>query len=56
MGITHHSNYIRWMEEAQVDFLAHQVGWNLERLEEMGAVSPVTALDVKYRHDTKFRR
>ena len=53
MGITHHSNYIRWMEEARVDFLA-QLGWNLERLEEMGAVSPVTALDVKYRHDTKF--
>ncbi len=20
MGITHHSNYIRWMEEARVDF------------------------------------
>ena len=53
MGITHHSNYIRWMEEARVDFLA-QLGWNLERLEEMGAVSPVTALDVKYRPDTKF--
>ena len=22
MGITHHSNYIRWMEEARVDFLS----------------------------------
>lgn len=21
MGITHHSNYIRWMEEARVEFL-----------------------------------
>ena len=21
MGITHHSNYIRWMEEARIDFL-----------------------------------
>ena len=21
MGITHHSNYIRWMEEARVNFL-----------------------------------
>ena len=21
MGITHHSNYIRWMEEARVDFM-----------------------------------
>lgn len=53
MGITHHSNYIRWMEEARVNFLA-QLGWNIEKLEAMGAVSPVTALDAKYKHDTKF--
>ena len=26
MGIVHHSNYIRWMEEARVDDLA-QLGW-----------------------------
>ena len=32
MGITHHSNYIRWMEEARVDFLT-QVGWPLKTLE-----------------------
>ena len=37
MGITHHSNYIRWMEEARIDFLA-QIGWNYERLEVMGIV------------------
>ena len=36
MGIVHHSNYIRWMEEARVDYLA-QLGWGLERLEAMGA-------------------
>ena len=27
MGITHHSNYIRWMEEARIDFL-RQIGWD----------------------------
>ena len=21
MGVTHHSNYVRWMEEARVDFM-----------------------------------
>ena len=26
MGITHHSNYIRWMEEARVAFL-EELGW-----------------------------
>lgn len=53
MGITHHSNYIRWMEEARVDYLA-QLGWNLEKLEAMGAVSPVTTLEAKYKRNTTF--
>ena len=53
MGITHHSNYIRWMEEARVEFL-RQIGWSLEKLEEIGVVSPVVALDCKYRQTTTF--
>lgn len=53
MGIVHHSNYIRWMEEARVDFL-DQIGWSLETLEKMGAVSPVTALEAKYKQNTTF--
>lgn len=53
MGITHHSNYIRWMEEARTDYLV-QIGWPLEKLEEMGVVSPVTALEVKYQNTTTF--
>ena len=35
MGIVHHSNYIRWMEEARIDFLG-QIGWNYKKLEDMG--------------------
>ena len=27
MGITHHSNYVRFMEEARVDWM-DQVGWS----------------------------
>lgn len=53
MGIVHHSNYIRWMEEARVDYLA-QLGWGLERLEAMGSVSPATYLDAKYKQTTTF--
>ena len=53
MGITHHSNYIRWMEEARVDFLARQ-GWIYARLEEAGIVSPVRALDCKYLAPSTF--
>ena len=35
MSIIWHGNYVRWMEEARVDYLA-QLGWGLERLEAMG--------------------
>ncbi|WP_027868646.1 thioesterase family protein [Eubacterium sp. AB3007] len=53
MGITHHSNYIRWMEEARVDFLA-QIGWDYARLEEMGVISPVIGIECKYATATTF--
>jgi len=53
MGIVHHSNYIRWMEEARIDFLS-QVGWDLESLEDMGVVSPVISVESKYICTTKF--
>ena len=53
MGITHHSNYIRWMEEARVDF-QRQLGWSYERLEAEGVVSPVTAVECRYRASTTF--
>ena len=42
MGVTHHSNYIRWMEEARVAYLA-EVGWDYARLESLGMISPVVA-------------
>jgi len=53
MGIAHHSNYVRWMEEARVDLLA-AIGWDYARLEALGVVSPVTALECRYRHSCTF--
>lgn len=53
MGITHHSNYIRWMEEARIDFL-DQIGWSYARMEEEGIISPVLSVDCRYRHSTTF--
>ena len=53
MGVTHHSNYIRWMEEARIDFLK-QIGWDYAKLEEEGIICPVTAVSCKYRHSTTF--
>ena len=53
MGVTHHSNYIRWMEEARIAFLA-EIGWEFARLEAMGVVSPVLNVTCDYRKPTTF--
>ena len=53
MGITHHSKYIRWMEEARVDFLS-QIGWDYDKLEESGIVSPVLNVTCDFRKMTTF--
>ncbi len=53
MGIVHHSNYIRWMEEARSDLLK-RIGWDYARLEEIGIISPVIHVDCNYRATTTF--
>ena len=53
MGITHHSNYVRWMEEARIDFLK-QIGWDFAKLESLGIVSPVLGITCNYKVSTVF--
>lgn len=53
MGVTHHSNYIRFMEEARTDFL-EQIGWPYEKLEETGAFSPVTSVECEFKSPTGY--
>ena len=53
MGVTHHSNYIRWMEEARADFLM-QAGWPFRELEKAGLASPVIGVDVEYFRPVTF--
>lgn len=53
MQITHHSNYIRIMEEARMDFLS-QIGWGYENLEKEGIISPVVDLSCEYKKTTTF--
>ena len=53
MGIIHHSNYVKWMEEARIAFLA-AIGLPYEAVEAQGIVSPVTGLTVEYRSPTTF--
>lgn len=53
MGITHHSNYIRWMEEARIDFL-DQIGFGYAKLEQDGIASPVIGIECDYKTSTTF--
>lgn len=53
MGITHHSNYIRWMEEARIDFL-DKIGFGYSKLEEDGIISPVVSVECNYNKTTTF--
>lgn len=53
MAITHHSNYIRFMEEARVDFL-EKIGYPFDKIEEEGIVSPVIRVEYNYRKTTTF--
>ncbi len=53
MGIVHHSNYIRWFEEARVDFL-EQIGFGYRRMEETGIYSPVLAVSCEYKSMCRF--
>lgn len=47
MGVVHHSNYIRWMEESRIDFLS-QIGCDYKSMEERGIISPVVSVNAKY--------
>ena len=42
MGVTHHSNYIRFMEEARVAYL-EQLGFPYAELERRGVISPTAS-------------
>lgn len=53
MGVTHHSNYIRFMEEARVAYL-DAIGASYARFEEEGFISPVIEVGGRYLHSTTF--
>lgn len=53
MAIVHHSNYIRWFEEARVDFL-DKIGYGYKVMEEQGIISPVTGVNCNYKSMTRF--
>lgn len=53
MGITHHSNYIRFLEEARCRFLT-DISLPYELLEEKGVMIPVLGVNCNYKHSSTF--
>ena len=53
MGIIHHSNYVKWMEEARLD-LMDQIGLNYRQMEDMEIISPVLSISVEYHSMVHF--
>ena len=53
MGLIHHSNYVKWMEEARIAFM-DELGVSYRALEEGGIVSPVTGISVDYKKPVRF--
>ena len=53
MGIVHHSNYIRYLEEART-FWLREIGLPFELLEENGITIPVLGVECKYVHHVTF--
>ncbi len=53
MKIVHHSNYIRWFEEARIHYL-DAVGMRFADQEASGIVCPVLTVDAKYIRMVRF--
>lgn len=52
-GIVHHSNYIRFMEEARIDFM-EKCGFGYDKMEQAGVWSPVIAVSCDYKSPTRY--
>ncbi len=53
MGIIHHSNYVRWMEEARVHVM-EEIGFGYYKMENMGILCPVLGVSTEYKQMVRF--
>lgn len=53
MGVVHHSNYIRFLEEARCGWLEY-LGIPFSKLEENGITIPVLEVNCTYKHHITF--
>ena len=53
MGVIHHANYIKWMEEARIAYM-DELGFSYKRMETLGIVSPVVGVAAEYKKPVSF--
>ena len=53
MGIVHHSNYVRWLEEARV-LAMDEIGYPVSKLEQENLFSTVLSYSIDIKHSTTF--
>ncbi len=53
MRIVHHSNYIRWFEEARMEAL-RRAGLDYDKMEEFGIMIPVLSVSCEYKQAVVF--
>ena len=53
MNIIHHSNYIKWMEEARIEYM-DSLGFGFVKVEELGIMSPVAGITINYKSPVRF--
>lgn len=53
MGVVHHTNYIRFFEEARIKFM-HEIGCDVRELEDLGVIIPNVDAYAKYKKPLRF--
>lgn len=53
MNVVHHSNYIRYMEEARIHLL-DEIGLPYKKIEDNGIMIPVLEVNYKYKNPARF--
>ncbi len=53
MKVVHHSNYIRFLEEARIKFM-DCIGLPYSKMEDTGIMIPVLEVNCTYKHPAKF--
>jgi len=53
MGVVHHSNHVRWLEEAR-NFFFNEMNLAYVETEKLGVMSPITDINFKYKYPARF--